>query len=405
MVLVINCGSSSLKYELFKMEDESSIASGIAERVAINGGEDGLLKHRCNGETVQWPHVMPDHGTALAFCLDALMHPECGVISNLSDIKAVGHRVVHGGSKVTESQVVTEETLAVIREMFVLGPVHNPANLSGIVACMERLPGVPQVAVFDTAFHQTMPPHAYLYGLPYEMYEEHQIRRYGFHGTSHRYVGMVATQMLEERGIPLADQRVITCHLGNGCSMAALRAGKCIDTSMGLTPLEGLLMGTRSGDLDPAIVIYLADKLDFSPQEMDAYMNKKSGLLGVSGLSSDMRDIQANRATNERVAMANDLFCYRVKKYIGAYTAALGGLDALVFTAGIGENVPEVREESVAGLECLGLKVDLERNRAPKQDSAGWDISTPDSPGRIFIIPTNEELMIARDTVALVGGK
>lgn len=404
MILVVNCGSSSLKYELFKMEDESSLASGIAERVAISGGQEGNLKHKARGQVVEQSHVMPDHGTAFSFCLDALMHPDHGVISDLSDIKAVGHRVLHGGSKITESLVVTPEVIDVIREMAVLGPLHNPANLSGILACQDRLPGTPQVAVFDTAFHQTMPEYAYLYALPYEMYEQHQIRRYGFHGTSHRYVSMVATQMLEEQGIPVEKQRFITCHLGNGCSMAAVQAGKCIDTSMGLTPLEGLVMGTRCGDMDPAIVVYLADKLDFSPQEMDAYMNKKSGLLGISGIGSDMRDIQGNRATNERAQTAHDMFCYRVRKYVGAYMAALGGLDALIFTAGIGENVPPIRADIVGGLECFGLKLDAARNEGPKQPGRGWTISTDNSPAQVLVIPTNEELMIARDTVGLVNG-
>jgi len=298
---------------------------------------------------------------------------------------------------------VTTEVIDVIKEMAILGPLHNPANLSGITACMELLPGTPQVAVFDTAFHQTMPRHAFLYGLPYEMYEKHQLRRYGFHGTSHRYISMVASQMLEERGIPLAEQRVITCHLGNGCSMAAIRAGKVIDTSMGLTPLEGLLMGTRCGDMDPAIVVYLADKLEFTPQEMDSYMNKQSGLLGVSGISSDMRDIVSNKDTNQRARDAYTIFCYRVKKYIGAYAAALGGVDAIVYTAGIGENVSPLRADCLAGLEYLGLEIDPEPNEAPKRkDVPGWEIGKKDAAARIFIIPTDEELMIARDTVDLV---
>jgi len=403
MILVINCGSSSLKYKLFRMEDETILASGLCERVAINKGADARIKHSCNGKGFERSVPMPDHGQAMRFVMEALTDAEHGVITDLNDIKACGHRVLHGGSKVTESVVVTTEVIDVIKEMAILGPLHNPANLSGITACMELLPGTPQVAVFDTAFHQTMPRHAFLYGLPYEMYEKHQLRRYGFHGTSHRYISMVASQMLEERGIPLAEQRVITCHLGNGCSMAAIRAGKVIDTSMGLTPLEGLLMGTRCGDMDPAIVVYLADKLEFTPQEMDSYMNKQSGLLGVSGISSDMRDIVSNKDTNQRARDAYTIFCYRVKKYIGAYAAALGGVDAIVYTAGIGENVSPLRADCLAGLEYLGLEIDPELNEAPKRkDVPGWEIGKKDAAARIFIIPTDEELMIARDTVDLV---
>lgn len=403
MILVINCGSSSLKYKLFRMQDETILASGLCERVAINKGADARIKHSCNGNGFEKSVPMPDHGQAMRYVMEALTDAEHGVITDLNDIKACGHRVLHGGSKVTESVVVTTEVIDVIKEMAVLGPLHNPANLSGITACMELLPGTPQVAVFDTAFHQTMPRHAFLYGLPYEMYEKHQLRRYGFHGTSHRYISMVASQMLEERGIPLAEQKVITCHLGNGCSMAAIRAGNVIDTSMGLTPLEGLLMGTRCGDMDPAIVVYLADKLEFTPQEMDSYMNKQSGLLGVSGISSDMRDIVSNKDTNQRARDAYDIFCYRVRKYIGAYAAALGGLDAIVYTAGIGENVTPLRADCLTGLEYLGLELDPALNEAPKRkDVPGWEINKPGAAARIFIIPTDEELMIARDTVELV---
>lgn len=428
MILVINCGSSSLKYELFRMPDETSLAAGVCDRVAISGGAGGQLKHEAGDKIFEQAAAMPDHATAMGLVVAALTDLEHGIITDLSEITAIGHRVVHGGAKITASVVITDEIITIIKDMFVLAPVHNPANLSGIEACRKLLPGVPQVAVFDTAFHQTMPPHAYLYGLPYEMCEKHHIRRYGFHGTSHRYVSMIAGQMLEERDAwgerprspddhersphavgergrsPHADHRIITCHLGNGCSMAALRAGRVTDTSMGMTPLEGLLMGTRCGDLDPAVVIYLADKLEFSPQEMDSYMNKQSGLLGVSGVSSDMRDIQAARPTNPRAQHAYDLFCYRVRKYIGAYAAALGGLSAVVFTAGIGENEAGLRADCVAGLEFMGLEIDPEKNTAPKRkDVPGWDVSTGDSPARIFVIPTDEELMIARDTVALVG--
>lgn len=405
MILVINCGSSSLKYELFQMKDEASLASGVCERVAINGGADSKLKHEAGGRTTEKSVPMPDHGTALRYVVEALVDPEVGVIKDLSDIKACGHRVLHGGSKVTESVVVTPEVIEVIKEMAVLGPLHNPANLSGIMACAKLLPFTPQVAVFDTAFHQTMPRHAFLYGLPYEMYEKHQIRRYGFHGTSHRYISMVASEMLEERGVPLSEQKVITCHLGNGCSMAAIKAGKVQDTSMGLTPLEGLLMGTRCGDMDPAIVVYLAEKLGFTPPQMDSYMNKQSGLLGVSGIGSDMRDIQAQRATSQRAADAYDIFCYRVRKYIGAYAAALGGVDAVVFSAGIGENDPALRASCLEGLQFLGLEIDDELNNASKRkDVPGWDIGKAGAAARVLVIPTDEELMIARDTVILLRG-
>ena len=403
MILVINSGSSSLKYELFQMDNEKSLASGLCDRVGISGGVDATLKHNAGGRTMQKAAQMPDHGTALRHVVEALVDPEFGVIKNLSDIKACGHRVLHGGAKVTESVVVNDEILQVIKDMAVLGPLHNPANLSGILACMKLLPGTPQVAVFDTAFHQTMPRHAFLYGLPYEMYEKHQIRRYGFHGTSHRYISMVATQMLEAGGLPLADQRIITCHLGNGCSMAAIKAGKVQDTSMGLTPLEGLLMGTRCGDMDPAIVVYLAEKLGLTPPQMDAYMNKQSGLLGVTGLSHDMRDVMAQRETNPRAADAYEMFCYRVRKYLGAYAATLGGVDAVVFSAGIGENNPILRAACIAGMEFLGLQLDEERNNAPKRkDVPGWDIGKEGAPTRILVIPTDEELMIARDTVSLL---
>lgn len=405
MILVINCGSSSLKYELFRMQDETSLASGLCERVGINHGSEAKLKHNHDGQTMVKDAPMGDHGTALRYVMEALTSPEHGVIENLDDIKAVGHRVVNGGAKVTESVIVDEEVIAVIEEMSALSPLHNPPNLSGIRACQELLPGVPQIAVFDTAFHQTMPREAFLYGLPYQLYEEHQIRRYGFHGTSHRYVGMVCSQLLEERGIPVAEQKIITCHLGNGCSMAAIKGGKVIDTSMGMTPLEGLLMGTRCGDLDPAIVLYLTGKLGFTPQEMDSYLNKESGLLGMSGISSDMRDIQNNRPTSQRARDAYDLFCYRVKKYIGAYAAALGGVDAVVYTAGIGENDPPLRADCVEGLGYMGLKIDAAKNDAPKRkDVPGWEIGADGAGAYIFVIPTDEELMIARDTVALVNG-
>jgi acetate kinase len=404
MVLVVNCGSSSLKYQLFTMVDERQLASGVADRVGANNGQGGILKHRTDQGSVELNLDLPDHEVALGHVLAALVNREYGVMQNLEQIHAVGHRVVHGGEKFSGSELVTEEVIKGIEQVSQLAPLHNPANLLGIRACQQKLPHAPQVAVFDTAFHQTMPREAFLYGLPYELYEKQGIRRYGFHGTSHRYVSQVATQMLHDRGLPGTDHRVITCHLGNGCSMAAIKGGHCIDTTMGLTPLEGLLMGTRCGDLDPAIALYLQDQLKMTSHEIDTMLNKESGLLGVSGLSNDMRDIRAAKDTNERAQAAFDIFCYRVRKYIGAYAAALGGVDAVVFTAGIGENEKLMVEQVTEGLECLGLCLDHEKNKQPRPDSRGWDLATDDSPGRIFVIPTDEELMIVRDTVALVNG-
>lgn len=405
MVLVVNCGSSSLKYQLFTMADERKLASGVADRVGINNGQGAILKHKTAKGTVELNLEMPDHEVALSHVLAALTNSEYGVMQSLEQIHAIGHRVVHGGEQFAESVMITDDVIAAIEKVSQLAPLHNPANLIGIRACQHKLPHAPQAAVFDTAFHQTMPREAFLYGLPYELYEEQGIRRYGFHGTSHRYVSQVATQMLHDRGLPDASHRVITCHLGNGCSMAAIKGGHCLDTSMGLTPLEGLLMGTRCGDLDPAVPLYLQDQLKMTSRQIDTMLNKESGLLGISGLSNDMRDIKAARATNERAQAALDIFCYRIRKYIGAYAAALGGVDAVVFTAGIGENEMQLVAQVMTGLEFLGLHLDTAKIAQRKPDSRGWDLSTDDSPGRIFIIPTDEELMIARDTVALVNGR
>jgi acetate kinase len=402
MILVINCGSSSLKYELFTLEDERSIANGIAERVGTNGGAEAVLKHKCHGSVLEQQAPMPDHAVALRQVLDALVNCECGALESLDQIRAVGHRVVHGGERFSESVIISEDVIAAIDAMCELAPLHNPANLIGIRACQEVLPQVPQVAVFDTAFHQTMEVQAYLYGLPYELYEKHGIRRYGFHGTSHRYVSGIASDMLAARGLPREQHRLVTCHLGNGCSMAAIKGGKCVDTTMGLTPLEGLLMGTRCGDLDPAVPLYLMDQLKMTNKQVDTVMNKQSGLLGVSGVSNDMRDIQATKAENPRAQAALDVFCYRVRKYIGAYAAAMGGIDAVVFTAGIGENDPALVAQAMAGLEFLGLQLDSAKNSLSKPNTKGWDLATDDSPGRIYVIPTDEELTIARDAKALV---
>ncbi len=403
-VLVINCGSSSVKYQLLDMTDESTMAEGIADRVAVMGGRDAVLKHRRPGaEEVQIAAEMPDHSVALRYIFEALTHREHGVIKSLSEINAVGHRVVHGGERFAESVLIDEEVIKAIEEHAELAPLHNPPNLIGIRACQEHLPNVPHVAVFDTAFHQTMPEHAYLYGLPYELYEKYGVRRYGFHGTSHRYVSMIAAELLEKRGIPREQQRIVTCHLGNGCSMAAVKGGKSVDTTMGFTPLEGLLMGTRCGDLDPALVPFLMERLDMSPEEIDQYLNKKCGLLGVSGVSSDMRDVKAAALQgNRRAQIALEIFCYRVRKYVGAYAAVMGGLDAIVFTAGIGENEPLVRTKVVEGLEFLGAKIDEDKNHDDAIRGQVADISAEDAKVRVFVIPTDEELMIARDTVAIV---
>lgn len=405
IVLVVNCGSSSLKYELFDTKTEESLASGLADRVGVNEGSQAVLQHRPAGRpTFETHSSMQDHQAALELVLEALTDAEHGVIASLNDIHAIGHRVVHGGEKFAASVVIDGTVTAAVEQVAELAPLHNPANLMGIRACLERLPDVKQVAVFDTAFHQTIERRAYLYGLPYEMYEEHGIRRYGFHGTSHRYVSLVAGRRLAEAGVPPEEQCIVTIHLGNGCSMTAVEAGKSVDTTMGLTPLEGLLMGTRCGDLDPAIVPRLHDKFGMTAAEADALLNKQCGLLGVSGVSSDMRDVLAAAEEGcERSAAAIELFCYRVKKYIGAYSAALGGLHAVVFTAGIGENSPQIRAACLENMEYIGISVNPDSNSAVTAEPDGVDISHPQSPVRVYVIPTDEELMIARDTAELVS--
>lgn len=405
-VLVVNCGSSSLKYQLFESDTGESLASGLASRVGINGRSDSVLEQKRAGEedkyTVEAP--MPDHEVALGHVLDALTHPRHGVVGDLGEIEAIGHRVVHGGEAFSQSVLIDPVVEAAIERFCEIAPLHNPANLLGIRACRHRLPNVPMVAVFDTAFHQTLSPVAYIYGIPYELYEERKIRRYGFHGTSHRYVAGQAAQMLDKRGLSPEKQRLITCHLGNGCSITAIQGGKSVQTSMGFTPLAGLLMGTRCGDLDPALVPYLINHLGMDPKEIDDLLNKRSGLLGISGVSSDMRDIQqAVAAGNERAKLALDIFCYRLRRYIGAYATVLGGVDAVVFTAGIGENDPTVRREATRDLEFLGLYLDEKRNTDKSLRGKPADISKADSPSRILVIPTNEELLIATDTAQIVG--
>ena len=395
-ILVINCGSSSLKYQLYNMDNNDVLAKGLVERIGIDGSN---LQHKPAGKAKDkyvFEQPLKNHSEAIKLVMDKLVDPECGVIADLSEINGVGHRVLHGSKFFTESCIVTEEVKKVVAECADLGPLHNPANLMGIEACEELMPGVKNVAVFDTAFHQTMPPKAYMYPLPYEYYEKYNVRRYGFHGTSHRYVSKRAIEML---GNP-EHSRVITCHLGNGSSIAAVKDGKCIDTSMGLTPLAGFEMGTRCGDIDPAIVPYLMKKENLTPDEIDTILNKKSGLLGITGISSDFRDAEAAmNEGNERAKLGLDMFRYQIAKYIGSYVIALGGCDAIVFTAGIGENNAGHRAAICEYLECLGVKIDPEKNKL----RGDVDFTGEGSTMKTFIIPTDEELMIAQDTMELLS--
>ncbi|MCI8566957.1 MAG: acetate kinase [Lachnospiraceae bacterium] len=393
-VLVMNCGSSSLKYQLIDSESEAVLAKGLCERIGI----DGRLTHKPAGkETVAIEVDMPNHKEAVSSVLSHLTDPVCGVIGALSEIEAVGHRVVHGGEKFARSVVLTEEVTTEIEKCNELAPLHNPANLIGINACAELMPGVPMVAVFDTAFHQTMPKKAYLYGLPYEYYENYKVRRYGFHGTSHSYVSKRAAQIL---GKDAASLKTIVCHLGNGSSICAVDGGESVDTSMGFTPLEGLVMGTRSGDVDPAVLEYIAGKENLDVSGVLNVLNKKSGVQGISGVSSDFRDLDAaSKDGNERAAAALDIFAYRVAKYVGSYAAAMNGVDVIAFTAGIGENDANMREKICGYLGYLGITVDSEANAVRGQEKV---ISTADSKVTVMVVPTNEELAIARETVALV---
>ena len=394
-ILVINAGSSSLKYQLIDMENESLLAKGLCERIGI----DGRLEHKPqNGKPVFASEMnFPTHQEAIEAVLEKLVSEEYGVVSSMSEIGAVGHRVLHGGAEFTKSCLVDDACEAAIRKCFPLGPLHNPANLMGIKACHAVMPGTPQVAVFDTSFGMDMAPKAYMYALPYEYYEKDSVRRYGFHGTSHRFVSARALELTGKK----PGTRVINAHLGNGSSLSASIDGKCVDTSMGLTPLAGVPMGTRSGDIDPSIIQYLMTQNDLSIDEMMTVLNKKSGVLGISGVSSDFRDLDNAAAEgNVRAQLALDKFAYEVKKYIGAYIAAMGGVDVLTFTAGVGENSSSMRASICEGLECFGIKLDPEKNKGRGE----IEISADDSDVRIFIIPTNEELMIARDTLALVQG-
>lgn len=394
-ILVVNCGSSSLKYQLVDSETEKALAVGICERIGI----DGRLVHTpAGGEKIRMEADMNDHKAAIKYVLDALTSSEYGVIKHLDEIGAVGHRVVHGGEKFATSTIITDEVIAGIEECSDLAPLHNPANLIGIRACQHLMPGVPMVAVFDTAFHQTMPQKAYLYGLPYEYYENYKIRRYGFHGTSHSFVAKRAVQLL---GLDPDNSKVIVCHLGNGSSVSAVLNGKSVDTSMGLTPLEGLIMGTRSGSIDPAIIEYLMKKEGMSIDDVMDVLNKKSGVLGLSGISSDFRDLEdATAEGNESAILAVDVFNYHVAKTIGSYVAAMNGVDAIIFTAGLGENDQAVRKGTMSYLGYLGVTMNEANNKTRGKEV---ELSTPDSKVKVYIIPTNEELAIARETVALLG--
>ncbi|MCD6404924.1 MAG: acetate kinase [Planctomycetes bacterium] len=394
LVLVINCGSSSIKYQLFNMTDESVMAKGLLEKI---GEGDSALHHERNGQKISIEKPVAEHKAGLDLILKTLVDDDIGVIKDINEIKAVGHRVVHGGEEFVESCLITDEAIDAIERFSDLAPLHNPPNLMGIRAAMEEMPGVPQVAVFDTSFHQTMPPAAYTYALPWELYEKHRVRRYGFHGTSHRYVTIKAAEML---GKPLSETNVITCHLGNGCSITAVENGRSVDTTMGLTPLEGVVMGTRCGDIDPAITFYIADADGLSLDEINTLYNKKSGLLGLSGVSNDMREVKAAAdGGNERAILALKVYAYRIRKYIGAYKAVLGRVDAVVFTGGVGENATFMREMTAVNLDSLGIVLDKDKNRA-LAGKAGV-VSAAGSPTQILVIPTNEEKMIAEDTMAI----
>ena len=396
-ILVLNCGSSSIKYALYNMDDQSVMTSGGAERVGLDGA---FVKVKlANGEKKQIMHDMPEHTEGVKFIFSLLTDPEIGVIKSLKEINAVGHRMVHGGEKFAKSVVITPEVIKAFEEVSDLAPLHNPANLKGIRAVEELMPGLPQVGVFDTAFHQTMPQYSYMYALTYEVYEKYGVRRYDFHGTSHRYV---SARVCEFLGVDYTKQRIITCHIGNGGSLAAVKNGKCMDTTMGLTPLEGIMMGTRSGDVDGGAVTFLQKKLGLNPDQMSDLLNKKSGVAGISGVGSDMRDLEAAVAAgNKRAKLATDMYNYKIKKYVGAFAAAMGGVDIIVFTAGVGENQASMRAEVCRDMEFMGVKVDEALNATIRGKEAV--ISTPDSKVKVVVIPTDEELMIASDTAALVG--
>lgn len=396
-ILSVNCGSSSLKYQLFDMENEEVIAKGLCERIGMEGS---VMTHAVpSKDKVKIEKAMPTHNEAIQLVLNTLMDKEIGVIKSAEEIDAVGHRVLHGGEYFKESVLVTEDAMAKMRDNIPLGPLHMPANIMGIEACQKVLVGKPNVAVFDTSFHQTMPDYAYMYAIPYEDYKEYHVRKYGFHGTSHKYITNVAHQEILKDKNP-QDTKLIVCHLGNGSSITAVKGGKCVDTSMGLTPLEGLMMGTRTGNIDPAAVLFLMEKKNLSTAEMDAYLNKKSGILGVYGKSSDCRDLENDyKNGDERATLAYKMLCYRIKQYIGSYAAVLGGVDAVCFTGGIGENDSLAREMICEGLEYMGVELDKEKNKSRGELAL---ISKDNAATRVYVVPTNEELMIARETLELI---
>ncbi|MFW6029026.1 MAG: acetate/propionate family kinase [Halanaerobiales bacterium] len=394
-ILVLNSGSSSIKFQLFNMEDESVIAKGSVTRI---GNKDSRLKYKTEQEKIEEILKIADHSQGLQLIKEYLMGEEMGVIKEVSEIAAIGHRVVHGGEKYFESILIDEEAEENIEKLSELAPLHNPHNLKGIKECKTLIPDTPQTAVFDTGFHQTMPAKAYLYALPYELYQEDGVRRYGFHGTSHKFVAQRAAEIMKK---DIKDLKIITCHLGNGASMAAIKGGKSVDTSMGLTPLEGLVMGTRSGDTDPSIIPFIMKRKDISAEDVENMLNKKSGLLGLSGISNDFREInQAAQDGNKQAENAQKVFYYRIQKYIGAYMVAMGGLDAIIFTGGIGENEGDARKGIVEALDFMGIKLDQEANQIKSEEK---EISTVDSKVKVFVIPTNEELVIARATKELIA--
>ena len=393
-VLVVNCGSSSIKYQLINMENEEVMAKGYLEKIGL---PDSFLTHKVNGEKYRIEKVITNHEEGIKLVLDQLLDENYGVIKDLKEIDAVGHRVVHGGEKFSDSVIITDEVIDAMKECIPLAPLHNPAGITGIEACKKVLPNVPMVGVFDTAFHQTIPEEAYIYAIPYEYYEKYRIRKYGFHGTSHKFVSRRVAELM---GKPVEDLKIITCHLGQGGSLCAVKGGKSVDTSMGLTPLAGIPMGTRCGDIDPSIVTFLMKQENLTPDEMDTILNKKSGKLGISGVSFDDRDIEKAAAEgNQRAKLAIDTFAYQVLGFIGRYAAQMNGVDVITFAGGVGENGPEVRSKICNALEFLGVKIDEEKNKVRGKEC---EISTPDSKVKVYIVPTDEELMIARDTMNLV---
>ena len=398
-ILVLNCGSSSIKYQLFDMESKSVLAKGGIEKIGLEGSFLKLTQP--DGEKVTLTKDIPEHTTGVRFIISVLTGEEYGVIKSINEIDAVGHRMVHGGEKFSSSVLLTDEVMKDFEACNDLAPLHNPANIKGVNAVKEIAPEMPQVGVFDTSFHQTLPDYAYIYGIPYELYEKYGIRRYGFHGTSHRYITKRVCEML---GVKPEEKKIITCHIGNGGSIAAVKNGKCVDTTMGLTPLEGLMMGTRSGDIDPGAIPFIMEKLQLDGKGLSDLLNKKSGVLGVSGVSSDMREVEAAAASgNKRAELANTIYFYRIKKYIGAYAAAMGGVDIIAFAGGVGENQYPCREAALEGLEFIGVELDKELNKKSRGEEV--ILSTPESKVKVVLVPTDEELMIASDTYEIVSAK